>query len=171
MRSAQNTIFTAVLCLIFMFLGACGTTPAEPEATLCVPDRAAFEMHAKPAFEKNCGTCHGDAQDYGAPMSLVDYDAMIAGEPGERIVDKITESLNSRSMPPAPFAAPNHTDFDTMVLWATCGEEHPDYQEGLTANAPVFLPPSELPTDTEIFTISADGFEVSPNWRWRRSHG
>ncbi len=167
MRSAQNTIFTAVLCLIFMFLGACGTTPAEPEATVCVPDRAAFEMHAKPAFQKNCGTCHGDAQDYGAPMSLVDYDAMIAGEPGERIVDKITASLNSRSMPPAPFAAPNHTDFDTMVLWATCGEEHPDYQEGLTANAPVFLPPSELPTDTEIFTISANGFEVSPNWNDR----
>ena len=54
-----------------------------------------------------------------------------------------------------------------MVLWATCGEQHPDYQEGLTANAPVFLPPSELPTNTEIFTISADGFEVSPNWNDR----
>ena len=51
-------------------------------------------------------------------------------------------------MPPAPFGAPDHTDFDTMVLWATCGEQHPDYQEGLTANAPVFLPPSELPTNT-----------------------
>ena len=140
---------------------------AEPTDTICVPDREAFEMHARPAFEKNCGTCHGAVQDYGAPMSLLNYDEMIAGEPGERLVDKVTPSLNSRSMPPAPFGAPGHTDFDTMVLWSTCGMEHPDYQEGLTANAPVFLPPSDLPTETDVWTISANEFHVSPDWNNR----
>lgn len=143
---------------------ACAAEEPIVEDSICVPDAAAFELHAKPAFERSCGTCHGESADYGAPFSLLDYEELIEGEAGKRWVDKIVPALNSRSMPPAPFGAPTHNDFDTMVLWSSCGEEHPDYREGLTANAPVFLPPSELPTNTDTWEISANEFEVKTDW-------
>ena len=130
---------------------------------LCIPDRAAFESNALPALNRACGACHGASPEFGANYSFTDYDTLIMGTPGQRPVDRIIARLSEGDMPPAPFPAPSHNDFDTMMLWSSCGLQHPDYQQGLTANAPIFLPPDELPKNTETWEIRANGFHIDEN--------
>jgi hypothetical protein len=113
-----------------------------------------------PALSRACGDCHGSSPEYGAPYSFADYDFLVAGELGQRPVDRIIARLAEGDMPPAPFPAPSHNDFDTMVLWSSCGLQHPDYQLGLTSNAPVFLPSDEPPSATNTWEIRAGGFSV-----------
>ena len=152
------------LCVASSSLGlACAAPSGEQVAdagAFCVPDRAAFESNALPALSRACGDCHGSSPEYGAPYSFTDYDFLVAGELGQRPVDRIIARLAEGDMPPAPFPAPSHNDFDTMVLWSSCGLQHPDYQLGLTSNAPVFLPSNEPPNTINTWEIRANGFSV-----------
>ena len=152
--------------LALVLQGSCleNSDESEPPSSTCIPDKTAWEQNAREAFETNCGLCHGTTPNYSAPYSLLDYDFLIAGSPGERPVDKIISTLIAGVMPPAPYPGPNHTDYDTMLLWASCGLAHPDYQAGLTANRDVFLPSEPPPEDALVWDILASSFEVKPTW-------
>lgn len=133
----------------------------DPEALAeCVPSQDAFDANIRPIFETRCGTCHGQAPDFGAPFSLLDYDGLVAGEPGSRPVDGIVAALGSGRMPPAGNTPPTHAEFDAMVLWSSCGLQHPDYADGLEASAPVFEAPEEPPAGSTPVDLTADSFSV-----------
>ncbi len=131
---------------------------AEPD---CVPSREAFEANALPFIEEGCGNCHGAEPQFGAPMSLLDYDALIVGVEGERLVDKMATRLLDRTMPPATSPALGHSALDTLVEWTTCGAQHPDHTDGLVASRPVWTAPAEKP-DLPTFDVTATEFAVSP---------
>lgn len=128
----------------------------------CVPSAEAFQQNALPEVETYCGRCHGEMPDFGAPTTLLDYDLLVAGEVGERLVDRMAERLLDGSMPPAGSARPLHTALDTMVEWATCGQQHADHSMGLQASAPLWSAPQDPPPGLETFDVTADEYFVSP---------
>ena len=154
--------FLAPIVVLFFFAACVGEEPV-PKPT-CVPDRANWDEAVKDVVATNCGLCHGERPDFSAPYSLTDYDELIKGEDGQRPVDKIVSLLKSGAMPPAPVPKPKHADFDTLILWASCGLDHPDYQDGLQSTAPVFLPEGEVSEDAAIWEITAGGFSVKANY-------
>lgn len=123
------------------------------EAPACVPSPEAFEANALPVIERACGTCHGDPTDYGAPYSLLDYEALVAGP--ERPVDAMLAELMAGTMPPASQGLMSHSDRDTLVGWASCGLQHPDFSEGVQASQPIWEAPVDPPADTTVITIDA----------------
>ena len=135
------------------------TTPAPD----CLPSRAVWEETVAPMVETSCGQCHGATPDFGAPNSLIDYDAMVAGEEGSRLVDRIVARMSDATMPPASYPRPSHVAQDTIIAWASCGAAHPDYSVGLEATAPVFLAPEEPPADAEEVELRTGGFPVGPD--------
>ncbi len=142
-----------------------GTTApnANTSAGDCVPDRDAFVTNALPEVEQYCGNCHGESPDFGAPVSLLDYDALVEGEVGERLVDEMATRLMDRSMPPAGSPRPLHTALDTMVEWATCGQQHADHTAGLEASRPLWTAPEDPPEGAESFDVTADEFALAPD--------
>jgi len=130
----------------------------------CLPNRDLWELTAKPLVDDYCGTCHGEQPDFGAPFSLTDYDALVAGPVGARKVDRMAIRMAEKSMPPAGTLVP-HDDLDTLVLWASCGELHTDHSVGLSSSAPVFEAPAEAPADMAHFDLKAGNFAVGTNVR------
>jgi hypothetical protein len=128
----------------------------------CVPSQQAWSQNARGHVEDYCANCHGETPDFGAPYSLLDYDELIAGTPGERKVDKMAQRLLDRTMPPPSSPQPDHVALDTLVEWATCGQQHPDHSDGLDASHPVWQAPEEPPANADAFDVTADEWEVSP---------
>lgn len=128
----------------------------------CVPDQEAFQVNALPFIQQYCANCHGQTPAFGAPMTLLDYDSLIAGTAGERIVDKMTERLVAKTMPPAGSPAPLHVALDTMVEWSSCGTQHADHTVGLEASRPLWEAPDDPPAGLEFFDVVADDYPVSP---------
>ncbi|MEZ4237883.1 MAG: hypothetical protein R3F59_17390 [Myxococcota bacterium] len=142
------------------------TVPTDPGTTTaggCVPTRDAFEANALPAIEANCTTCHGATPQFGAPYSLLDYDALVAGTEPDRIVDKMVLALTDGAMPPATQPDLSHNDLDTLVGWASCGLVHPDPGDGLVANRDVWQAPVDPPAGATAVNLSANGHYVGPN--------
>lgn len=110
--------------------------------TDCVPNESAWESNAQPFVDEYCGECHGPMPQFGAPMSLTNYDEIVAGADGTRYVDKMLTRLLDRTMPPQNAPQPNHSALDTMVEWASCGERHANHESGLVASRPVDRLPS-----------------------------
>ena len=67
----------------------------------CIPDRALWDSQMRGHMQRQCGTCHGAAPAYGAPFSLMDYDANLIGAVGMRHVDRIAANLVTGRMPAA----------------------------------------------------------------------
>lgn len=132
------------------------TDPTHPPA--CVPDAAAFELNARPVIERACGTCHGDPTDFGAPYSLLDYQFLVTGP--ERPVDAMLEQLMAGTMPPSTQGLMPHADLDTLVGWASCGLQHPDFSEGVQSSQPVWEAPADPPAGTTVINLSADNHPV-----------
>jgi hypothetical protein len=133
------------------------TGTPEPD---CVPDRQAWDTNTSGFVETYCGECHGTAPQFGAPYSLLDYDDLVAGAEGERRVDRMAARLLAGEMPPAGSSQPDHVALDTMIEWATCGQEHADHEQGLEADRPVFAAEGDPPPNTERFEFTADNFEL-----------
>lgn len=133
--------------------------PAEDPSS-CVPSEFAFEQSVGVLLQEKCGGCHGAVPDFGAPFPLVDYDALLDGPVGERVVDRVLSTLVSGDMPPENVAQPTHAEFDTLVGWASCGLEHPDYAEGLQHSRPVWLPPESPPEGTVAIELLAPAHPV-----------
>jgi hypothetical protein len=133
------------------------------EQTDCVPSEQAWDLHSRDYVDTYCGKCHGETPDFGAPYSLLDYDELVSGQPGERRVDKMAQKLLDRSMPPPTESQLPHDALDTLVEWATCGEEHPDHSDGLWASEPVWTAAGDPPAGSEHFDVTADSFQIDVN--------
>ncbi len=129
----------------------------------CVPDESTWHETIEPTVDTYCGDCHGDPPDHGAPYSLTDYDALVDDSDGLRKVDAMAGELIDGRMPPPGYPPLDHADLDTLVAWATCGEEHPDYGAELDASAPVWEAPEEAPEGLDYFDVTAENYEVGPD--------
>ena len=152
-----------VFCgLVVAGASACSNSDSpSSEPPSCIPDEAQWEDVVRPMVETHCGLCHADAPDYGAPMSLLSHASLVEGTNGERLVDRLVARVADGTMPPAGQPLLPHPVFDTIIQWASCGEEHPDYAEGLMASAPVFQAPSVPTEDLPHFDVTANDFPVA----------
>ena len=128
----------------------------------CTPSKAVYNSVASGLIEEHCGKCHGETPQFGAPNTLVgDYDALLVGEVRSRLVDRMAVRAANKTMPPVGNLVP-HTDLDTLVEWASCGETHTDHSVGLSADRPVWEAPTGSPDGMEYFDLLAPSFDVTP---------
>lgn len=137
------------------------TDTGSDEGPDCVPAESSWEATIEPIVDEYCGECHGDTPQHGAPVSLTDYDVLVAGEQGDRKVDAMVDELIDFNMPPPGSPEPSHSELDALVAWASCGEEHPDYGDQLVASAPVWEAPEDAPDGLDYFDLTADEYPVA----------
>jgi uncharacterized membrane protein len=87
----------------------------------CVPDRAAWDTEVRALVARQCGTCHGAQPTFGAPFSLLDYDALLRREGPARRVDLMAAALAAGTMPPSNTPAPAADVAERITSWASCG--------------------------------------------------
>lgn len=133
---------------------------ADHDPASCLPDPVAFEQVARPILEAKCQTCHADPPQFGAPLALTAYDALVAGEPGERPADRLAHRVAFHTMPPPTSPQLDHDELDSLVTWATCGRVHPDHAWGLSVDAPVYTHDADDTAALPSFDITAGGFPV-----------
>lgn len=138
-----------------------GLSPVDVSDPTCVPDRAAWASTVRAQVQAQCGACHGDSPQYGAPFSLLDYDANVAGAVGRRRVDHIVARLMAGTMPPSGTPAPPDDVARSIVGWASCGSSTPQPGVGLRASAPLFRSPEASPAGMPSFELRADNFAVT----------
>lgn len=130
----------------------------DPEE--CVPDEVTWDTLIEPLVNESCGTCHGSEPSFGAPVSLTDYDALLVGEPGDRVVDRMALRVASHTMPPPNSPQLSHADLDNLVEWSTCGHVHPDESYALSVDREPYGP--EVPENLELPSLDllASGFSI-----------
>lgn len=127
----------------------------------CTPDQALFESDIKPLLDSRCGLCHGETTEHGAPYAVLDYDALLENDAMDRRkVDRVLARVADGTMPPAGNVRPTETEFASIANWASCGGETPPYPSSLTATRDRFDAPTELPADTTVIELLANGFEA-----------
>ena len=160
-----HLVLPALLSIVW--LSACnadddgGPTDVGPEPD-CVPSAAAFDNNVLPIVQAKCAGCHGAEPTFGAPYSLLDYEALIDGAEGERIVDHIIAAVGDRQMPPQTAAPLSHNEFDTLLGWASCGAEHPDWTANLWSSREVHEAPEDPPAGSRPIDLLAPDVPVSP---------
>jgi hypothetical protein len=132
---------------------------ARYDPTTCVPDRATFDAEVATRLDDGCGSCHGDPLQAGAPFPLTDYDDLVAGEPGNRKVDRIAQRVALGTMPPSP-ASLDDAAIDALVGWSTCGAVRPTEGAGLSVNAPVYTSTGPPNDDLPSFDVTLPAFRV-----------
>jgi mono/diheme cytochrome c family protein len=135
----------------------------EDRSDHCVPDKEAWRVNVSDMVDEWCGKCHGKTPKFGAPFTLLDYDALVDGEPDDRRVDNMANVLLEGQMPPKGAKQLPHEVEDTLVEWATCGQKHPDHTEDVETSAPIFDAPEQPPEGAKTFEARADGFELGAN--------
>jgi hypothetical protein len=148
------------LCLAFA-LASIGCPSIEEPVPDCIPSEASFDTNVKPLIEEHCVRCHGAEPDFGAPISLLEYEPLIAGLEGERPVDRMVTHLVEGTMPPEGNPQPEHADYDTMIGWASCGADHPHYGAGLEASQPVWVAPEDPPVGAIPIELTSEGYLVA----------
>lgn len=149
-------------------LAACGSpaVTADDGGQACTPDLAAFETSAQPHLERYCGRCHGETPDFGAPMSLLDGESLLATRgDGTRLADRIAARIMDGTMPPVGMPRMPDADADAIVQWASCGALDAPEGTGLRSSAPPFLAPPTAPTGLETLELLADEHVVGPDVR------
>ncbi len=154
-RSAPRSLF---LALSLSLLG-CGEDPVEPPD--CQPSLQEWEDSVQALVQDNCGRCHGTNPNFGAPFTLLDYDAITAGVEGERIVDQMHVQLVADSMPPAGSPRPTTEQRDAIASWASCGSVRIEDMAGATRNP--FTAPEDPPAGLETIDLLADEYAVGPD--------
>ncbi len=149
--------------IVLALVAGCGTDPTpEPTPPDCVPSASVFKAVVQDHIDTHCGSCHGATPQFGAPNTLTGgYDSLIAGDEGERLIDRIAARMANKTMPPAGGEPVPHQVQDTVVEWASCGAKHPDHSIGLVVDRPVFSAPKSPPAGTETFDLKADQFAVA----------
>jgi hypothetical protein len=130
-------------------------------ANLCVPDRAAWMSTVRAQVQRQCGSCHGDVPQFGAPYSLLDYDTNIMGRASLRRVDRMVARLLDASMPPSGTPAPTDDVAQSIVNWASCGTSMARPGMGLRSSAPQFRSPDRSLGALPSFEILADNFAIT----------
>ncbi len=153
-------------------LTACGgSTPAPsdagagadaPEVSACTPSRDAWNATVRPLVAQRSGNCHGATPSFGAPHSLLDYDALVRVTNGRRPVDAIAPRLVDNTMPPQGASMPFPAR-EAIAQWASCGAQRPVMGTALMATAPTFPAPARPLTGVPHFDILATRFPVAQN--------
>ncbi len=130
-----------------------------------MPSEDAWNTEIAALVADSCGQCHGEVTQSGAPFSLVDYEALVAGDEGGRIVDRIGLQVEQGTMPPIGFDQPDIPTRQAIAGWASCGERTVEDTSGVGASRPVFGAPEDPPADTEVIDITADNFAVLETFR------
>ncbi|MEO0324935.1 MAG: hypothetical protein AAF447_18375 [Myxococcota bacterium] len=157
----------ALALALALALTACGEDgPAGPVGmdagtASCVPSEQTWTTEVAPLVAERCGTCHGAEPAFGAPFPLLDYAALVAGDEGERIIDRMHVRVGEGSMPPTGVPWPSVAQREIIVDWASCGTGAVTVGEGATR--PPFTSPGEPPAGLEVIDLLADGFELGPN--------
>ncbi len=140
-----------------------GTAPPPPEEDPCVPDREVWEADIRPLVTARCGHCHDEPPQYGAPFTLLDYDALVDGAPGERRVDRMAFKLAEGTMPPPGQTQPSTPEKLAILDWATCGDTSdlpPVNPGGFDSSRPPLAADEDPPADSEFFELRASDFRV-----------
>lgn len=159
--SLEGTADAAVLA------DSAGDRGATDAAPTCLPSKTAWEAEQRPRVEAWCGACHGEVPSFGAPQSLLDYDALVAGPEGTRLVDQLVTRLKNDTMPPAAQPQPPHGDAAALVEWATCGAQTLEMVPNpidTGADRPVLQDPGGPPEGTEFFDLLAPEFPIGEDW-------
>lgn len=150
--------------------GDAGSTPdvAMEPAGPCVPAQAEWAGAMQAFVTESCGQCHAAEPKFGAPFTLLDYDALLSGEPGARRVDRMVERLRAGTMPPAGQPRPEATAQNAFLDWATCGENTgapPDGPNpgGFDATREIFEPPAQPPEGAAAVEWRADRGHIGAN--------
>ncbi len=153
---------TSSVSVLVLLLAGCPSTDDDDTGVVpdCVPSEASYDENVAPILEAHCERCHGEEPDFGAPVSLMEYAPLIEGDEGSRTVDLMVEKLVANEMPPEGNPRPGHADYDTLVGWASCGNAHPDYEDGLDASKPVWTAPDEPPVGAVPIELTANGHLV-----------
>jgi len=156
----------ALLIIAFVAIAAgCGSDdPPDGDAGVaadCVPSRADWDGTVGALVTTHCGTCHGETPDFGAPVTLTEYDAVLVGAEGMRLVDRMVTHVAGGTMPPTGAPQPALSQRDVIAAWASCGAVRVEDPVGLDANRPVYVSPTDAPEGLEVIDLTADGFAVS----------
>ena len=118
--------------------GAAGMGAGGAGGGSCVPDEQGWE-EARAALEARCGLCHGETPAFGAPQTLLDREALILGEPGERLIDRALARISAGDMPPAGQPTMSAYELEQLTSWAGCGALPPlQPPAGLEVDRPRF---------------------------------
>jgi hypothetical protein len=143
--------------------GAAGDPDAARDAGggACVPARAAWDGDIAPLLTSRCGTCHGQPPQFGAPVTLLDYARLVAGDPGQRLVDLLIQKVESGAMPPPGQTRLTVGEARHLLDWATCGHAPADpVPGGFDVSAPILGAPANPPAGTEFFDLLVPGYDV-----------
>lgn len=159
---ARRTLAHPSVALAVALLALGCTSDPEP----CAPSDAALHAEVLPRLERYCGACHGERPDFGAPVSLVDADALLATRTdGTRLADRIAARILDGTMPPVGMPRLPDADADAIVGWATCGAADAPPARGLVSSAPPFLSPAEPPPGLAVLDLAANQHPVGPETR------
>jgi hypothetical protein len=146
--------------LFLALVVACADDPTTPEAD-CVPSEADWDESVQTLVMEQCGTCHGATPDFGAPFTLLDYQAITAGVEGERIVDEMHRQLSAGSMPPRGITPPTVEQANTIAGWASCGEV--TIADTSNSSRTPFDAPDDAPADLETIDLFAGNLAIAPD--------
>lgn len=139
----------------------------DPSGADCVPDEATWDSTIRPIVARDCGACHGETPQFGAPYGLLDYAPLLVGDVGQRPVDRLAIRIGDGTMPPPAQPQPGGEDRMAVIDWATCGAgadpgvgPNPG---GFEVDRPILGAPDAPPAGTDFFELRADSFEVGPN--------
>lgn len=128
----------------------------------CVPDRATWDSTMRAHVTTHCGTCHGAAPTFGAPYALVDYDQLVAGEPGSRRIDRMAAALASGTMPPTSAPAPTDGVAQALTQWASCGARTASTRPRLRSSRPWMRAPERAPEGLTAWDLRVGNYPVGP---------
>jgi hypothetical protein len=140
-----------------------GGAPDSGGPSGCVPGQTAFAGEVGAILDRKCGKCHGETTNFGAPFSLESYSALLAGNTGQRIVDRMTSAVKDFRMPPPGNPQLTQAELDTLLGWASCGTARADYSRGLTASRPVWESPPEPSANLRRIDLVASEYAVATN--------
>lgn len=149
-------LFRLLLVSAVLVVSACDSE-SPPD---CVPSQMEWDTEVGALVEQHCGTCHGETPEFGAPFSLLDYDAITDGREGERRVDRMIHQVADGIMPPTGAEQPALSDRDRIAAWASCGTVRVEDPVGLDANRPVFVSPNAAPTGLAEIDLTADNLTI-----------
>ncbi|MFK8000258.1 MAG: hypothetical protein AB8H86_11720 [Polyangiales bacterium] len=150
----------AILFLAVALAVGCTDDPTTPAAE-CVPSEADWNESVQTLVMENCGTCHGDTPDFGAPFTLLDYQAITAGIEGERIVDEMHRQLSAGTMPPRGSATPTLEHANAIAGWASCGEVTIE-DTSISSRTP-FTAPDDAPEGLRTIDVLAGDLAIAPD--------
>lgn len=168
--------------LAALLLSGCGSVTAAPDASaptdaappsdaapatdagggVCVPDRATWDSTMRAHVTTHCGTCHGATPTFGAPHALVDYDQLVAGEPGSRRIDRMAAALASGTMPPTSAPAPTDAVAQALTQWASCGARTASTRPRLRSSRPWMRAPERGPEGLTAWDLRVGNYPVGP---------